>query len=120
MHPLLDKYDGEPAVAGSSGQFLDHFEGDWKEGARFTQFRYPLMQAFQRFWQSAEHESIKQLCTDVIPPSFTCPVEGLDPDEWAEGTRGTPSVKSGSKNRSEAPRSSHQRYGGTLRRLRVL
>ena len=75
-------------MARSSGQFLDHYGGDWKEGARFTLFPFPLVQALQGFWHSAECRSTKQLRPDGTPPIFRFPVESLIPDEWATRTLG--------------------------------
>jgi hypothetical protein len=34
-------------------------------------------------WFFDAFQAIKHLRTDVIPPNFTCAVEGFDPDEWA-------------------------------------
>lgn len=88
VHPLLDKHGGELLVAGSSGQFIDHYEGDWNEGARFTLFRFPTMEALQAFWHSPEYQSVKHLRTDATPPNFTLAVEGFDAAEWAEQNPG--------------------------------
>lgn len=88
VHPLLDKYGGELLVAGSPGQFMDHYEGNWNEGARFTLFRFPSLEAPQGFWHSADYQSLKHLRTDVTPPNFTFAVEGFDPDAWAEQNPG--------------------------------
>ena len=82
VHPLLEKYGGELLVAGSSDQFMDHFEGDWQPGARFTLFRFPSMEALQGFWHSPEYQAVKHLRTEVTPPNFTFGVEAFDPDEW--------------------------------------
>ena len=88
VHPLLEKYGGELLVAGWPGQFMDHYEGRWNQGARFTLFQFPSMEALQGFWHSAEYQSVKHLRTDVTPPNFTFAVEGFDPDEWAEQNPG--------------------------------
>ena len=82
-HPLLEKHGGELLVAGATDQFMDHYEGDWNDGARFTLFRFPSMEALQSFWRSDEYQSIKHLRTDVTPPNFTFAVEGFDSAEWA-------------------------------------
>lgn len=79
----MEKYGGELLVAGAPDQFMDYYEGNWNEGARFTLFRFPSMEALQSFWHSAEYQSIKHLRTDVVPPNFTFAVEGFDPDELA-------------------------------------
>ena len=84
VHPLLEKWGGELLVAGETNQFMEHYEGEWKENARFTLFRFPSLEALQGFWKSDEYQSIKHLRTDVIPPNFTFAVEGFDPEEWAE------------------------------------
>ena len=84
VHPLLEKWGGELLVAGETNQFMEHYEGHWKENARFTLFRFPSLEALQGFWKSDEYQSIKHLRTDVIPPNFTFAVEGFDPEEWAE------------------------------------
>jgi len=82
-HPLMEKWGGELIVAGETGQFMDHFEGEWKDDARFTLFKFPSMEALQGFWRSDEYQAIKHLRTDVIPPNFTFAVEGFDAAEWA-------------------------------------
>ncbi|MFY0624480.1 MAG: DUF1330 domain-containing protein [Pelagimonas sp.] len=82
-HPIMEKWGGELIVAGETGQFMDHYEGDWKEGARFTLFRFPSMEHLQGFWNSEEYQAIKHLRTDVIAPNFTFGVEGFDAEEWA-------------------------------------
>ena len=82
-HPLLEKYGGELLVAGAPDQFMHHYEGNWNEGARFTLFRFPSMEALQSFWHSDEYQSVKHLRTDVTPPNFTFAVEGFDPVEFA-------------------------------------
>ena len=64
-HPLLEKYGGELLVAGAPDQFMDHYEGNWNKGARFTLFRFPSMEALQSFWRSEEYQSVKHLRTDV-------------------------------------------------------
>lgn len=83
-HPLLEKWGGELVIAGETGQAMDLFEGEWKENARFTLFRFPSMEALQGFWHSEEYQAAKHLRTDVIPPNFTFAVEGFDAEEWAE------------------------------------
>ena len=82
VHPLIEKAGGELLVAGTSDQFMDFYEGTWNEGARFTLFRFPSLEALQKFWNSPEYQKIKHLRTDVIPPNFTFAVEGFDPDDW--------------------------------------
>ncbi|WP_170334021.1 DUF1330 domain-containing protein [Ruegeria arenilitoris] len=82
-HPIMEKWGGELIVAGETGQFMDFFEGEWKDDARFTLFRFPSMEALQGFWNSEEYQAVKHLRTDVIPPNFTFAVEGFDADEWA-------------------------------------
>ena len=83
-HPLMEKYGGELLIAGEPDQFMDHFEGEWKEGARFTLFKFPSMEALQSFWHSPEYQAVKHLRTDVIPPNFTFAVHGFDMAEWLE------------------------------------
>lgn len=82
-HPLMEKWGGELIVAGETDQFMDHYEGDWKENARFTLFKFPSMQALQSFWNSDDYQAIKHLRTDAIAPNFTFAVEQFDPAEWA-------------------------------------
>jgi uncharacterized protein (DUF1330 family) len=82
--PLMEKWGGELIVAGETGQALDHFEGSWRENARFTLFRFPSMAALHGFWNSEEYQAIKHLRTEVIPPNFTFAVEGFAPEAWAE------------------------------------
>ncbi|MTI02681.1 DUF1330 domain-containing protein [Roseibium sp. RKSG952] len=82
-HPIMEKWGGELIVAGETGQFMDLFEGEWKDDARFTLFRFPSMEALQGFWNSEEYQAVKHLRTDVIPPNFTFAVEGFNADEWA-------------------------------------
>ncbi|WP_107497641.1 DUF1330 domain-containing protein [Thalassobius sp. I31.1] len=82
-HPILEKWGGELIVAGETGQFMDHFEGEWKDNARFTLFKFPSMDALQGFWRSDEYQAVKHLRTDAIPPNFTFAVEGFDAAEWA-------------------------------------
>lgn len=81
-HPILEKFGGELIVAGETHQFMDFYEGSWKENARFTLFKFPSMQALQSFWNSPEYQAIKHLRTDVIPPNFTFAVEGFDATAW--------------------------------------
>lgn len=83
-HPLMEKWGGELLVAGSPEQFMENYEGEWKQGAKFTLFRFPSMEALQSFWKSEEYQAVKHLRTDVIPPNFTFAVDGFDPDEWLE------------------------------------
>ncbi len=82
VHPMLEKHGGELVVAGEPHQFMDHYEGEWNEGARFTLFRFPSMKALQAFWNSDEYQAVKHLRTDVIPPNFTFAVEAFDPSDW--------------------------------------
>ena len=82
VHTIFDKFGAEILIAGSTEQFMDHFEGDWKENARFTLFKFPSLEALQECWNSEEYQSIKHLRTDVIPPNFTFAVEGFDPSKW--------------------------------------
>ena len=83
-HALLEKWGGELLIAGEAAQFMEHYEGEWKEDARFTLFRFPSLAALQGFWKSEEYQSVKHLRTQVIPPNFTFAVEGFDAEEWAE------------------------------------
>ena len=83
-HQLLEEAGAELLVGGSSDQFMDFFEGTWKEGARFTLFKFPSMEALKKFWNSPEYQKVKHLRTDVTPPNFTFAVEGFDPEEWEE------------------------------------
>ncbi|SDQ24647.1 DUF1330 domain-containing protein [Pseudovibrio sp. Tun.PSC04-5.I4] len=82
IHPLMEKYGGELLVGGDPKQFMDMYEGEWKEGARFTLFRFPSMDALQSFWNSEDYQKVKHLRTDVIPPNFTFGVEGFDMEAW--------------------------------------
>ena len=82
-HPVFEQYGGEILIAGSSDQFMDRFEGEWKTDARFTLFRFPSMAALQTCWNSPEYQAIKHLRTEVIPPNFTFAVEGFDPSNWS-------------------------------------
>ena len=43
VHPLMEKWGGELLVAGETNQFMEHYEGEWKENARFTLFRFPSL-----------------------------------------------------------------------------
>lgn len=81
-HPLMEKAGGELLIAGESSQFMDHFEGEWKDNARFTVFKFPSMEALNSFWHSPEYQAAKHLRTDNIPPNFTFAVNGFDADEW--------------------------------------
>ena len=80
--PLLAKYGGEVVIAGSTGQFLHHFEGEWNQGARFTLFKFPSMDALRGFWNCPEYQQVKHLRTDVIPTNFTFAVEASEPPRW--------------------------------------
>jgi len=81
-HPILEKYQGELLVAGESDQFMDFFEGEWKEDAKFTLFRFPSMEHLQSFWHSQEYQAIKHLRTDNTPPNFTFAVHAVDMSKW--------------------------------------
>ncbi|NKC01302.1 MAG: DUF1330 domain-containing protein [Pseudomonadales bacterium] len=76
-HPLLEAAGAEVIVAGQSGQAIDHLEGKWVTGASLTIFKFPSMDALQKFWHSTEYQSVKHLRTEVIPPNFTFAVEGF-------------------------------------------
>jgi uncharacterized protein (DUF1330 family) len=82
-HPLLEQWGGELIVAGETGQHMEMLEGDWKDDARFTLFRFPSMAALRGFWHSPEYQAVKHLRTDVIPPNFTFAVESFDAEEGA-------------------------------------
>jgi len=82
VHPLMEKWGGELLVAGETGQFMQHYEGEWKENARFTLFKFPSIEHLQRFWKSDEYQSIKHLRTDIIPPNFTFATKGFDQEAW--------------------------------------
>lgn len=84
VHPLMEKYGGELLVAGDTSQAIEPFEGEWNNGAKFTLFRFPSMDALQQFWHSEEYQAVKHLRTDVIPPNFTFAVDGFDMNEWLE------------------------------------
>lgn len=77
-HELMQQAGAEMLVVGSSVQFMDHFEGQWNSGARFTLFKFPSMTALKNFWNSEEYQKIKHLRTDVVAPNFTFAVEGFD------------------------------------------
>ena len=81
-HPLMEKWGGELLIAGEAGQFMELFEGEWKQDARFTLFKFPSMEHLQGFWKSDEYQSVKHLRTSVIPPNFTFAVSGFDQSEW--------------------------------------
>ncbi|WP_166415524.1 DUF1330 domain-containing protein [Cochlodiniinecator piscidefendens] len=83
-HPIMEKWGGTLLVAGETDQFMDHYEGSWSDGAKFTMFKFPSMQALQSFWNSDDYQAIKHLRTNAIPPNFTFAVEGFDPEEWAQ------------------------------------
>ena len=83
-HRIMEKWGGELLVAGETLQLLEHFEGNWNKGAKFTLFKFPSMEHLQGFWHSKEYQSIKHLRTDVIPPNFTFAVEGFNQAEWEE------------------------------------
>ncbi|KAB1154288.1 DUF1330 domain-containing protein [Tenacibaculum aiptasiae] len=78
-HPLLEAAGGETIIAGHSKQVKHLFEGKWNEGAAFTVFKFPSMEALLGFWKSEEYQKIKHLRTDVIPPNFTFATEGFLP-----------------------------------------
>ena len=78
-HPLLEAAGGETIIAGHAGQQRHHFEGSWNEGAAFTVFKFPTMEALLSFWNAPEYQKIKHLRTDVIPPNFTFATEGFLP-----------------------------------------
>ena len=61
---------------------MKHFEGEWKQDASLTVFRFPSMADLVNFWNSSEYQAIKHLRTDVIQPNFTFAVEGFDPSEY--------------------------------------
>lgn len=82
IHQIFDKYGAEILVAGSTDQVMDQLEGEWKEDARFTLFRFPSMEALKECWNSPEYQAAKHLRTDVIPPNFTFSVNGFDPSKW--------------------------------------
>jgi len=57
-------------IAGESDQFMELLEGDWKENAKFTLFKFPTMEHLNGFWNSEEYQAIKHLRTDNTPPNF--------------------------------------------------
>ena len=79
VHELFEKAGAELIVAGYTDQEMHHFEGEWKEDARITIFKFPSMQALLSVWNSEEYQKAKHLRTDVVPPNFTFAVEGFDP-----------------------------------------
>ncbi|NKB35533.1 MAG: DUF1330 domain-containing protein [Pseudomonadales bacterium] len=81
-HPMLEKYEGELLVAGESDQFMELLEGDWKDNAKFTLFRFPSMEHLKAFWDSEDYQSIKHLRTDNTPPNFTFAVNAVDWSKW--------------------------------------
>lgn len=84
VHPLMDKWGGELLIAGETSQFIDHYEGEWKENAQFTLFKFPSMAHLQGFWKSDEYQKIKPLRTSVIPPNFTFAVNGFNKNAWED------------------------------------
>jgi uncharacterized protein (DUF1330 family) len=82
VHPLMEKWGGELLIAGETEQFMEHFEGQWNENARFTLFKFPSMEHLQGFWKSDEYQAVKHLRTSVIPPNFTFAVDGFNQNEW--------------------------------------
>jgi len=61
---------GERLITGESDQFMELLEGDWKENAKFTLFKFPTMEHLNGFWNSEEYQAIKHLRTDNTPPNF--------------------------------------------------
>lgn len=82
VHPLMEKWEGELIVAGETEQFMEHYEGEWNENARFTLFKFPSIEHLQGFWKSDEYQAVKHLRTSVIPPNFTFAVNGFNQNEW--------------------------------------
>ncbi|MGB1239625.1 MAG: DUF1330 domain-containing protein [Pseudomonadales bacterium] len=82
VHPLMDKWGGELVIAGETEQFMEHYEGEWNAGARFTLFKFPSMEHLQGFWKSEEYQAVKHLRTDVIAPNFTFAVQGFNQAQW--------------------------------------
>ena len=81
-HPILDKYEGELLIAGESNQLMELLEGDWKENAKFTLFKFPTMEHLKGFWNSGEYQAIKHLRTDNTPPNFTFAISAVDMSNW--------------------------------------
>ena len=81
-HPILEKYKGKLLVAGESDQPLEFFEGEWKDNAKFTLFRFPSMEHLKGFWHSEEYQSIKHLRTENTVPNFTFAVSAVDMSKW--------------------------------------
>lgn len=77
-HPILEKFKGELLIAGESNQFMELFEGDWKENAKFTLFKFPSMEHLKDFW----HQAIKHLRIDNTAPNFTLAVNAVDMSKW--------------------------------------
>ncbi len=81
-HPILEKYKGELLIAGESDQFMEFFEGDWKDNAKFTLFKFPSMDHLKGFWHSKEYQAIKHLRIDNTAPNFTFAVNAVDMSKW--------------------------------------
>lgn len=81
-HSILEKYQGELLVAGESDQFMEFLEGEWKEHAKFTLFRFPSMEYLGGFRYSEEYQAIKHLRTENTPPNFTFAVNAVDLTKW--------------------------------------
>jgi len=81
-HPILERYGGELLVAGESDQPMDFLEGEWKENAKFTLFKFPSMEHLKGFWHSEEYQAIKHLRIENTPPNFTFAVPAVDLSKW--------------------------------------
>ncbi len=81
-HPILDKFGGELLIAGETDQFIEIFEGEWKNAAKFTLFRFPSMEHLKGFWDSEEYQAVKHLRTEATPPNFTFAVNAVDFSKW--------------------------------------
>ena len=81
-HPIIEKYGGELLIAGESDQLMEFFEGEWKENAKFTLFKFPSMEDLKGFWHSEEYQAIKHLRTENTPPNFTFAVSAVDLSKW--------------------------------------
>lgn len=81
-HHILEKHGGELLIAGETEQEMELLEGDWKQDAKFTLFRFPSMEHLRAFWYSEEYQAVKHLRTDATPPNFTFAVNAVDFSKW--------------------------------------
>ncbi|WP_459212409.1 DUF1330 domain-containing protein [Aquimarina rhabdastrellae] len=100
-HKLLEAAGGETIIAGHSGQVRHHFEGEWNEGAAFTIFKFPSMEALLGFWNSEEYQKVKHLRTDIVPPNFTFATRGFIMADMENYLDDTDNISSKEENESE-------------------